>query len=81
MTKQILFIEPSAQLASGTIVLFQVTRNVIELRTLDQYWPVTNIETTTDDGSLYKYKVMTVMTPVVKAAYGGRSGIVVATGA
>jgi uncharacterized linocin/CFP29 family protein len=81
MTQQILFIEPSAQLADGVIVLFQVSREVVELRILDAYWPVTNIETATDDASLYKYKVMTVMTPVIKAANGGKSGLVVATGA
>lgn len=81
MTKQILFIEPSAQLADGVIVLFQVSKNVVELRVLEAYWPVTNIETATDDASLYKYKVMTIMTPVIKSAYGSKSGVVVATGA
>lgn len=81
MSEQISFIEPSAQLADGSIVLFQLSRDVVELRILEAYWPVTNIESATGDGSLYKYKVMTVMTPVVKASYGSKSGIVIATGA
>jgi hypothetical protein len=81
MNQQIKFFEPSAQLPSGTVVMFQLTKDVIELRRLAAMWPVTNIEWSTGDNSLNKFKVMTVMTILIKAAYGNKSGVVVATGA
>lgn len=81
MMNQIEFFLPSAQLSDGAIVLLQLTRDVVELAYVDMYWPVTNLEWTSGDSLLHRFKVMTVFAPIVKAAANGRSGIVHATAA
>jgi uncharacterized linocin/CFP29 family protein len=75
------FIEPAHWLADGVVVLINLTRDVIELATVDAYWPAVNMEWSSGDGMMTSYKVMSVMTPIVKATYGSRSGIVHATSA
>lgn len=78
---QIRFIDPSAWLADGVILLVQMIPEVVELATVEAYWPVTNLEWTSGDGMATNFKVMTVFAPIVKADYSGKSGIFHVTGA
>lgn len=75
------FVESSQHLADGEVVLVTLSREVVELRNVQQYWPVSNLEWMSGDGMLNNFKVMSVFTPVVKSDYSGNSGIVHATGA
>lgn len=75
------FIEPAHWLSDGVVVLINLTRDVIELAYVDEFWPISNREWSSGDGMVTHYKVMSVMTPIVKATYGLRSGVVHATSA
>ena len=75
------FIESSRELADGVVLLVTLLREVVELRYVSQYWPVSNLEWMSGDGMLNSFKVMTAFTPIVKSDYNLRSGIVHATGA
>lgn len=75
------FIEAAHNLSDGVVVLVNLSRDVIELAYVDEYWPMTNREWASGDGMVTHYKIMSVVTPIVKATYGGKRGIVHATGA
>ena len=74
------FFEPAHWLDDGEAVLINLSRDVVEIAYVDAYWPVVNMEWTSGDGMVTSYKVMSVMTPIVKSEYGGKSGLVHATG-
>lgn len=78
---QISFIDSSAWLDDGEILLVQMSPEVVELAFVEQYWPITNLEWTSGDGMATNFKVLTVFAPIVKSDYSGRSGIVHVTGA
>lgn len=78
---QVSFIDSSAWLADGTILMVQMIPEVVELAIVEQYWPITNLEWTTGDGMATNFKVLTVFAPIVKSDYSGKSGIVHCTGA
>lgn len=75
------FVEPSAQLDAGEVLVVHLSEEVIEIAYVDEYWPSTNLEWTSGDGMQLMFKVMSVMTPLVKSGYGSKSGIVHITGA
>lgn len=72
--------EPSAQLDAGEGLVIHMSEEVIEIAYVDSYWPMINLEWTSGDGMELMFKVMTVMTPLVKSANGGKSGIFHVTG-
>lgn len=78
---QIQFIDSSAWLDAGEVVVVQLSRDVVELAYVQQYWPITNLEWTSGDGMASNFKVMTVFAPMVKSDYAGRSGVFHCTGA
>ena len=78
---QIQFIDSSAWLDAGEIVVVHLSRDVVELAYVQQYWPITNLEWTSGDGMQSNFKVMTVFAPMVKSDYSGRSGVFHCTGA
>lgn len=73
--------EPSAQLDDGEVIVLHLSEEVIELAYVEEYWPIMNLEWTSGDGMQLMFKAMTVMTPLVKSANGGKSGVVHITGA
>lgn len=73
--------EPSAQLDDGEVLVVHLSEEVIEIAYVEAYWPATNLEWTSGDGMELMFKVMTVMTPLVKSANGGKSGVVHITAA
>lgn len=73
--------EQSPQLPDGVVVVLALTSEVVEIATVPGYFPMTNVEWTSGDQFLNGYKVMSAMTPIVKADYSGKSGIVHVTGA
>lgn len=75
------FFEPSAQLDDGEVLVVHLSEEVVEIAYVEAYWPVTNIEWTSGDGMQLMFKVMTVMTPLVKSSFGAKSGIVHVTAA
>jgi|694.fasta_scaffold49332_4 uncharacterized linocin/CFP29 family protein len=75
------FIDSSAWLDAGEIVVVNLSRDVVELAYVQQYWPITNLEWTSGDGMQSNFKVMTVFAPMVKSDYSGRSGVFHCTGA
>lgn len=75
---QISGVQMLPQLAAGSLLLIQMTREVVEWA---EAMPIDVIEWTTGDGMATNFKVMTVATPLVKSRYDGKSGIVHATGA
>lgn len=78
---QIQFIDSSAWLDAGEVVVVHLSRDVVELAYVQQYWPITNLEWTSGDGMASNFKVMTVFAPMVKSDYAGRSGVFHCTGA
>lgn len=78
---QISFIDNSAWLDDGEIVMVHLSPEVIEIAYVPAYWPITNLEWTSGDGMANNFKVMTVFAPIVKTDYNNQSGIVHATGA
>lgn len=74
------FVDSSAWLTSGQMVLVNMSSEVIELAYVPAYWPIVNLEWTSGDGMQSMFKVMTVFTPIVKSDYGNRSGIVHVSG-
>ena len=78
---QIQFIDSSAWLDAGEIVVVHLSRDVVELAYVQQYWPITNLEWTSGDGMQSNFKVMTVFAPMVKSDYNARSGVFHCTGA
>lgn len=75
------FVDSSAWLDDGEVLLVNLTRDVVELAYVPQYFPATNLEWMSGDGMANMFKVMAVFAPIVKADYAGRSGIVHITGA
>lgn len=75
------FIDSSAWLDAGEIVVVNLSHDVVELAYVQQYWPITNLEWTSGDGMQSNFKVMTVFAPMVKSDYSGRSGVFHCTGA
>lgn len=75
------FVDSSAWLDDGEIVVVHLSRDVVELAYVQQYWPITNLEWTSGDGMQSNFKVMTVFAPMVKSDYSGRSGVFHCTGA
>lgn len=73
--------EPSAQLDAGEVIVLHLSEEVIEIAYVESYWPVTNLEWTSGDGMQLMFKVMTVMTPLIKSGFGAKSGIVHVTSA
>lgn len=78
---QIQFVDSSAWLDAGEVVVVHLSRDVVELAYVQQYWPITNLEWTSGDGMASNFKVMTVFAPMVKSDYAGRSGVFHCTGA
>lgn len=75
------FIDSSAWLDAGEVVVVHLSKDVVELAYVQQYWPITNLEWTSGDGMQSNFKVMTVFAPMVKSDYNGRSGVFHCTGA
>jgi uncharacterized linocin/CFP29 family protein len=75
------FVEELPTLADGEIMLVELSPDVVEVAYVPGYFPITNLEWTSGDGMLNNFKVLSVMTVIVKSDYNGRSGIVLATGA
>lgn len=73
--------EQSPHLADGEVLLVTLSDEVVQIATVPGFYPITNREWTTGDGMLNSFKAMSVMTPIVKSDYSGKSGIVLATGA
>lgn len=70
--------DASPELADGQVLVVQMTRDVIEWAdALD----IQVREWTSGDGLTSNFAVLAVGAPLVKAKYGGQSGIAVATGA
>lgn len=61
------------RLAANTVLLVQMTRDVVDL--VDGM-PIQTVEWTTEGGFVNNYKVMTIQIPRVKSDYNDRSGIV-----
>lgn len=74
------FVDSSAWLDDGEAVLVNLSRDVVELAYVPQYFPAANLEWMSGDGMSNMFKVMAVFAPIVKADYSGRSGIVHITG-
>lgn len=75
------FVDSSAWLDDGEVVLVNLSRDVVELAYVPRYFPGTTLEWMSGDGMANMFKVMAVFAPIVKADYAGRSGIVHITGA
>lgn len=75
------FVEQIPQLDDGEVALFQLTPDVIEWRPVNGYSPITTLEWSSGDGMLGEFKVLAAGVPIVKSSYGGKSGIVIASGA
>jgi uncharacterized linocin/CFP29 family protein len=69
---------PSDVLTDGTVVLVQMTSDVVDWA---EHMGITVVEWMSNDGMIGFFKVMAVATPRVKSDYSGKSGIVVFTGA
>lgn len=78
---QIEFVEQIPQLPDGTVILLHLSTEVIQLAYVESYFPITTLEWMSGDGMLGMFKAMAVEVPIVKSAYGGKSGVVHATGA
>lgn len=78
---QISFIDPSAWLADGEILMVQMVPEVVEMAIVETYWPITSLEWTSGDGMSSAFKVLTVFAPIIKSDFSGHSGIVHCTGA
>lgn len=78
---QIAAVEQMPQFTDGVVVLVQLSQDVIELRPVNGYSPSTLLEWTSGDGMLGMFKVVAAGVPIVKSAYGGKSGVVHATAA
>lgn len=74
------FVDSSAWLDDGEAVLVNLSRDVVELAYVPQYFPAANLEWMSGDGMSNMFKVMAVFAPIVKSDYSGRSGIVHITG-
>ena len=72
------FIKPSADLADGTVLIVQMTRDVVDLAIGAD---VTTVQWATQGGMVQNFKVMTAAVPRVKSDYAGQSGIAEATSA
>lgn len=72
------FVQMCPFLQDTEVVLFQLTRSVIDWA---EAMPLQVLEWASPDGFTSHFKVVTVATPRVKADYDGKSGIVHATGA
>ena len=73
--------EQIPQLADGTVLLVQLTSDVVQIAYVPGYFPSTTREWVSGDRMLNSFKVLAVTTPIVKGSTGARSGIVHATGA
>jgi len=69
---------PSDVLTAGSILLVQMTNDVVDWA---EHLGVTVVEWMSNDGMVGFFKVMAVAAPRIKSDYAGRSGIVLATGA
>lgn len=69
------------QFVDGTVVLVQLTSDVIQVAYVPGYFPNTTREWVSGDQMLNSFKVLAVYTPLVKSSTGGKSGIVHITGA
>lgn len=79
--QDIAFVEELPGLTDGQIMLVELSTDVVELAYVPGFFPATNLEWTSGDGMLNNFKVLSVMTVIVKSDYNSRSGIVLATGA
>ena len=73
--------EQIPQLTAGVVLLVTLSPEVIDVKRLESYWPITNLEWASGDGMQVMFKALTVAVPRVKAAYGNKSGLIHATGA
>lgn len=71
---------PGDFLADGVVILVQMTADVVDWAFVPGF-ELVNLEWTSGDGMTDMFKVLTVSVPRIKADYGGRSGVVHATGA
>lgn len=69
---------PGDYLADGSLVLVQMTPNVVDLALYEMGM---NVEWASGDGMTHNFKVMTIAVPRVKSDYESHSGIVYYTGA
>lgn len=72
------FVQPSDWLADASVVLVQLTNDVVDIA---EAMGMTVVEWMAGDGSVANFKVMTVAVPRVKSEYAGKTGIVHATSA
>ena len=76
------FVKPADQLADGTIVVTQLTPDVVDVAGIGvDGTMVNNLEWTSLDGLVTHFKAIAVFAPRVKSKYDGKSGVIVATGA
>lgn len=78
---EVAFFEHIPQLTDGTVILVQLTSDVIQWAYVEGYFPLVNLEWLSGDGMQAMFKAMSVGVPIIKSAYGGKSGVVHATGA
>jgi uncharacterized linocin/CFP29 family protein len=74
---EIVDVRPSDQLADGSMVLVQLSEDVVKWA---EHMMVTVVEWMSGDGMTAFFRVMAVGTPVVRSDYGSRSGIAHITG-
>ncbi len=70
-------IHPGDYMTDGTIVLVQMTPNVVDLALYEENMVV---EWTSQDGMTHSFKVMSIAVPRVKSDYNSNSGIAYYTG-
>lgn len=78
MLANIAEVQMCATLAAGEVVLFEMSRNVVDWA---EALALQTLEWASGDGMTSHFKVMAVGTPRVKADYDGKSGVVHATAA
>lgn len=71
------FVQPIDQLPAGVAVLFQLTKDVIDVQIAED---ITTVEWDEHGGLTAQYKIMTALAPRPKSDQGTQSGILVITG-
>lgn len=78
---QIDSVKPADLLADGSLLMVQLTGNVVDFVYAQEMGEVENREWEAPDGSAANFKVMAAMAPRIKTDYAGYTGIAHATGA
>ena len=78
---QIVSVKPADLLVTGSLVMAQLTDNVVDMVYAQELGEIDNREWEAPDGSAANFKVMAAMAPRLKTDYAGYTGIAHATGA